>query len=45
MVNALKQMLLLDTLLDTFNNSNIFNTVDGNGETFGCGYLDPRIDH
>ena len=48
MVNAFKTDLVTGLpLLDTFNNSNIFNVVDGNGETpLAAGItLDPRIDH
>lgn len=48
MVNAFKTDVVTGLpLLDTFNNSNIFNVVDGNGETpLAAGItLDPRIDH
>ncbi|AXP81131.1 SusD family protein [Mariniflexile rhizosphaerae] len=48
MVNAFKTDVVTGLpLLDTFNNSNIFNVVDGNGETpLASGItLDPRIDH
>jgi hypothetical protein len=47
MVNAFKTNASGLPLLDTFNNSNIFDTVDANGETtLATGVtLDPRIDH
>ena len=47
MVNAFKTDASGLPLLDTFNNSNIFDAVDGNGETpLTSGItLDPRIDH
>jgi hypothetical protein len=48
MVNAFKTDVVTGLpLLDTFNNSNIFNVVDDNGETpLEAGItLDPRIDH
>ncbi|MFI0428530.1 RagB/SusD family nutrient uptake outer membrane protein [Mariniflexile sp. HMF6888] len=48
MVNAFKTDVVTGLpLLDTFNDSNIFNIVDGNGETpLAVGItLDPRIDH
>ena len=48
MVNAFKTDVVTGLpLLDTFNNSNIFDVVDGNGETpLAAGItLDPRIDH
>ena len=47
MVNAFQTDASGLPLLDSFNNSDIFNTVDGNGESpLGNGItLDPRIDH
>ncbi len=47
MVNAFKTDASGLPLLDTFNDSNIFDVVDGNGETpLASGItLDPRIDH
>ncbi|QNM85359.1 RagB/SusD family nutrient uptake outer membrane protein [Polaribacter pectinis] len=47
MVNAFKTDASGLPLLDTFNNSNIFDVVDANGETaLAAGItLDPRIDH
>ncbi|REE83002.1 putative outer membrane starch-binding protein [Lutibacter oceani] len=47
MVNAFKTDANGLPLLDTFNNSDIFNTVDGNGKApLAAGItLDPRIDH
>ncbi|WP_435135973.1 RagB/SusD family nutrient uptake outer membrane protein [Formosa sp. A9] len=47
MVNAFKTDASGLPLLDTFNDANIFDTVDGNGETpLAAGItLDPRIDH
>tara|TARA_R110000868_G_scaffold100301_3_gene275890 strand:+ start:10117 stop:11871 length:1755 start_codon:yes stop_codon:yes gene_type:complete len=47
MVNAFKTDASGLPLLDTFNNTNIFNTVDSNGESPLAGgiTLDPRIDH
>lgn len=48
MVNAFKTDVVTGLpLLDTFNNTNIFNVVDGNGETpLAPGItVDPRIDH
>tara|TARA_R110002096_G_scaffold42475_6_gene114651 strand:+ start:13112 stop:14866 length:1755 start_codon:yes stop_codon:yes gene_type:complete len=47
MVNAFKTDASGLPLLDTFNDTNIFDVVDGNGETALAGgiTLDPRIDH
>ncbi len=47
MVNAFKTDASGLPLLDTFNNTNIYDVVDGNGETaLAPGItLDPRIDH
>ena len=47
MVNAFKTDASGLPLLDTFNNTNIFNVVDGSGKTsLTAGItLDPRIDH
>jgi hypothetical protein len=47
MVNAFKTDANGLPLLDTFNNSDIFNTIDGNGNApLAAGItLDPRIDH
>ncbi|MBD0832582.1 RagB/SusD family nutrient uptake outer membrane protein [Aestuariibaculum sediminum] len=47
MVNAFKTDASGLPLIDTFNDSNIFNTVDSNGEApLAAGItLDPRIDH
>lgn len=47
MVNAFKTDVNGLPLLDTFNNSDIFNTVDTNGKsTLASGVtIDPRIDH
>lgn len=47
MVNAFKTDASGLPLLDTFNDTNIFNIVDTNGETTLAGgiTLDPRIDH
>ncbi|GGK12209.1 glycan metabolism protein RagB [Yeosuana aromativorans] len=47
MVNAFKTDANGLPLLDTFNNSDIFNVIDGNGEApLASGVtLDPRIDH
>jgi hypothetical protein len=47
MVNAFKTDINGLPLLDTFNNADIFDVVDGNGETpLSVGVtLDPRIDH
>lgn len=47
MVNAFKTDGSGLPMLDTFNTTNIFNTVDGNGESSLAGgiTLDPRIDH
>jgi len=47
MVNAFKTDASGLPMLETFNNTNIFDVVDGNGETaLAAGItLDPRIDH